>query len=49
MDGKVVEGIWKKEGNDRTKYFDANNQEILFNRGQTWVELLPKGIAPDWE
>jgi hypothetical protein len=43
-DGIVVEGTWKKaERTDRTLFYDSNGQEIEFNRGQTWVEVLPEG------
>lgn len=39
QDGEKIEGVWKKTGN-RTRFFDQNNQEIEFNRGVIWVELL---------
>lgn len=41
-DGKVISGQWKKDGRGaRTKFYDANNQEIEFNAGTTWVEVVP--------
>jgi len=43
-DGVVIEGTWKKaERTDRTIFYDSNSQEIEFNRGQTWIEVLPEG------
>ncbi|MEK7162026.1 MAG: DUF3048 C-terminal domain-containing protein, partial [Patescibacteria group bacterium] len=39
LDGQVIEGVWKNE-QGRTRFYDRNNQEISFNRGPIWVELL---------
>lgn len=37
-DGTVVEGIWKKpDSTTRDRYFDADSQEVKFNRGRTWI------------
>lgn len=48
-DGVVIEGKWKKaERTDRTIFYDSNNQEIQFNRGQTWIEVLPEGRSWEW-
>ena len=42
MDGDVIEGTWKKTARDeRTRFYNANGEEVKFNRGQTWVEVLP--------
>ncbi|PIS22086.1 hypothetical protein COT50_03835 [candidate division WWE3 bacterium CG08_land_8_20_14_0_20_41_10] len=42
LDGKVIEVTWSKAGRDaRTKYYDANGEEIKFNRGKFWVAILP--------
>jgi len=42
MDGGVVEGTWQKTNRTaRTKFFDKNGQEIKFNRGKFWVEIVP--------
>lgn len=37
--GKVIKGTWKRYDGDATpaKFFDENNEEILFNQGKTWV------------
>lgn len=43
MDGKIIEGKWKKTSRtDRTRYYDSKGEEILFNRGKIWVNALPK-------
>jgi len=42
-DGELIEGSWKKESRtDRTYFFDADGNEIKFNRGNTWVHILPE-------
>ena len=41
QDGKSTVGFWKRE-NNRTRFFDANSQEIKFNRGPIWLELVPE-------
>ncbi|KKU91835.1 MAG: hypothetical protein UY21_C0009G0026 [Microgenomates group bacterium GW2011_GWA1_48_10] len=44
MDGKVVEGTWsKKSRTNRTMFLDEQGDELSFNRGLIWVELLPSG------
>lgn len=41
-DGEKIEGTWRKDSRvSRTKFYDENNQEILLNRGNIWVEILP--------
>lgn len=41
-DGKEVVGTWKKANRtDRTIFSDASGNEIQFNRGNTWVEVVP--------
>jgi hypothetical protein len=42
LDGKAIKAIWKKESRDgRTKFYDTNGQEIVFNRGKIWVSIVP--------
>jgi hypothetical protein len=42
QDGKAIEATWRKEGaNGRTRFMDANDEEIRFNAGSTWVEVIP--------
>lgn len=41
-DGEVVPGIWKKKyREDRTRFYTPDWQEIEFNPGTTWIEVLP--------
>lgn len=44
QDGVALTATWRKErGGARTRYYDAQGQEIAFNRGPTWVEVLAYG------
>lgn len=48
MDGKVIEGTWSKpNGDTRTKFYDAEGNEIVFNRGQIWIQAMPTGNKVD--
>lgn len=42
-DGVAFEGTWKKEPNrdDRLRFYDVDGKEIEFNRGVTWIEIIP--------
>ncbi len=41
MDGTVIDGTWKKDkAGQRTLYYDASGNEIKFNPGQTWIEIV---------
>lgn len=41
-DGVVIEGTWRKASREeRTKFFDAAGNEVAFNRGPTWIEVVP--------
>lgn len=41
-DGKLSESVWKKNSlNDRTKFYLANGEEVEFNRGKTWISIVP--------
>lgn len=43
QDGKLHQIIWKKSKSDsRTKYYFFNGKEVEFNRGNTWIEVVPK-------
>lgn len=45
-DGQVIEGTWGKGSRtDRTLFYDENGDEVEFNRGNTWVHVLPKDQA----
>lgn len=44
LDGKETTATWKKsERVSRTKFYDENGDEIEFNRGRTWISVLPVG------
>ncbi len=49
QDGKVEAVTWKKTGDGRTRYYFQNGNEAAFNRGQIWVELLPKELRVTWK
>lgn len=41
-DGEILNATWKKpKRNQRTQFFDENNAPIEFNRGTTWIEVVP--------
>ncbi len=41
-DGKVLQVTWSKESRDaRTKFYDLDGQEALFNRGNFWISIVP--------
>lgn len=42
QDGKVTVGTWtKKTRVSRTMYYDPAGTEVKFNRGLTWIEIIP--------
>lgn len=44
FDGKVIKGRWSKTSRTaRTKYLDAQGKEIVFDRGQFWIQTIPVG------
>lgn len=44
QNGGVIEGTWEKGAiNERTKYYDAEGEEISFVRGSIWIEAIPSG------
>lgn len=49
QDGYTIEGAWTKTTREeRTRYWDAEGKEIQFNRGTTWIAILPNGSPLDW-
>lgn len=41
-DGQQLTGTWRKADRlDRTLFFDESGNEIQFDRGNTWVEIVP--------
>ncbi len=46
FDGKITSGTWKKTSRtDRTTYYDNTNNEVEFNRGRTWISIVPRSIG----
>jgi len=42
LDGKVLDATWKKKDiRSRTKFYDRRGNEVKFNRGQIWIEVVP--------
>ncbi|MDA3840505.1 MAG: DUF3048 domain-containing protein [Patescibacteria group bacterium] len=41
MDGDCNEGVWKKlSSTSRIRFYDNENNEVKFNRGTTWMEIV---------
>ncbi|MFA6005614.1 MAG: DUF3048 domain-containing protein [Patescibacteria group bacterium] len=44
QDGTVTKGSWaKKDRFTQIRFYDASDEEVKFNRGTIWVEVLPTG------
>lgn len=44
LDGKCEEGFWeKKTGLSRMRFYDKMKEEIKFNAGATWIEIIRPG------
>ncbi len=43
QDGKAINGTWSKLSPLVRTKFMADGKEFIFNRGQTWVEIVPDG------
>lgn len=42
-DGTVIEGSWRKDDRLlRTRFYDGQGQEIEWNRGPIWIEVVPE-------
>ncbi|MFA4996253.1 MAG: DUF3048 domain-containing protein [Patescibacteria group bacterium] len=42
IDGKEIKGTWKKDSAaDRELFYDEAGNEIVFNRGQFWICVIP--------
>jgi len=49
-DGGKTEGTWEKEDRlSRTIFKDENGEEVSFDRGQIWIEILPKGTKVTYQ
>jgi Protein of unknown function (DUF3048) N-terminal domain/Protein of unknown function (DUF3048) C-terminal domain len=43
-DGTVIQGTWTKASDHaQTQFLDASGNPISFNRGNTWVDVVPNG------
>jgi len=50
LDGNCREGEWKKKNKGaRTRFYDLDGQEFVFNRGVTWVEVVRPEIKFSFE
>ncbi len=50
QDGKVIKGKWTRGTHeDRDVYTDENGNQIAFNRGQIWIQLVPTGNPITYE
>jgi len=49
LDGKETDALWKKQTDDRTRYYTLDGNEISFNRGATWIEIVPVDRPVTWQ
>ncbi|MBR3164469.1 DUF3048 domain-containing protein [Candidatus Saccharibacteria bacterium] len=51
QNGTVVAGTWKRDSIDQAiQFYDRENNEILLNRGQTWISAYPSNSGSvTWE
>jgi len=47
LDGVCREGTWKKSGNNRTRYYYDEGEEIKLNPGITWIEVADNNTRVD--
>ena len=46
QDGVAIAGSWRKDSEaGRTRFYDGAGNEISFNRGTTWIEVVPADSA----
>jgi len=46
QDGKAIEGTWKKTGRtERTLLYTTSGEQVKFNPGVTWFEIVSPGTA----
>lgn len=49
LDGRIIEGVWKKEAVEkRTRFYDKEDNEVEFNRGTTWIEVVGKSVILEY-
>ena len=45
LDGECADAIWqKKSATARTRFFDIDDNEFLYNRGTTWIQVVSPGV-----
>jgi hypothetical protein len=48
-DGKVLSGAWQqKDQFAPLRFFDRRGHQVVFNPGQTWIEVVPTGSTVSW-
>lgn len=49
QDGIAIKGHWEKKSREgRTRFYGPGGQEVKFNRGTTWVEVVKKETALEY-
>ena len=49
QDGVAKVGSWRKDSESgRTRFFDSAGGEMLFDRGRTWIEVVPTDSAVNY-
>ncbi len=50
QDGIATTATWSKASKkEQIKFKDSAGKEIPFNRGQTWITVIPTGKTPTWQ
>jgi hypothetical protein len=50
LDGSCREGQWQKNNaTARTRFYDSSGDEVAFNAGTTWVEVIQTGDEVDYK
>ncbi len=50
QDGRVIAGSWARPSvEDELRFFDLEGQEVAFNRGNIWIEVLSLGEEVSYE
>lgn len=47
--GVVSEGYWEKEGENMTRFYNDNDNEITVNPGNTWIQIVPTNTKITYE
>jgi hypothetical protein len=49
IDGVVKNGTWRKADNkSRTRFYDEENKEVIFNPGKIWINVVPEEMVIDY-